>query len=187
IEGNQVVDATDAGIILFRSADVPQTSQVRFNTVVSLGNPGNYGLVADPFLRSVNSEEAYRLPDGGTRINLSFAGSSIDHNHVWTGDRSFFRFGGLLGTRPTFGFAANIGREASFTDNVLEGRFNVGIGVAGMVAPFVDRNVLNLNLVQATAFCPTAPVSIEPGFDFSQGFVQGPQGLALPDLCLSGR
>ncbi|WP_164522844.1 hypothetical protein [Paenibacillus baekrokdamisoli] len=74
IEDNQVVDATDVGIIVFRfvslNHDVPQTTIVRNNTVVNFGNSAYAALDID----SWHSQGAPQL----------FSGTSIDNNAIWT-------------------------------------------------------------------------------------------------------
>lgn len=74
IENNTVVDATDVGIILFRYASAdhsePQTSVVRNNTIINLGNSAYAGIDIDAWNRQ-----------GATQ---NFVGTLFENNALWT-------------------------------------------------------------------------------------------------------
>lgn len=74
IENNEVVDATDVGIILFRfiSSDhsEPQNSIVRNNTILNLGNSAYAGIDIDAWNRQ-----------GATQ---NFTGTLFENNALWT-------------------------------------------------------------------------------------------------------
>ncbi len=78
IENNCVVDATDVGIIVFRFASVdhsaPQTTVVRNNTVMNLGNSAFAGLDID----SWHSQGAVQI----------FTGTLFENNALWTSWRA---------------------------------------------------------------------------------------------------
>lgn len=74
IEGNEVADATDVGIIVFRFVSEgytePQNTLVRRNTVVNFGNSAYAGYDIDPWF--------------GKGLVMNFRGCSFEENAVWT-------------------------------------------------------------------------------------------------------
>ena len=176
VTNNQLMDLQDAPIVIFRGIDVPQTSQVRFNVIMSMGAPVNYGIVIDPFVIDVNA-----YPDG-RKVNLDFHGLAVDQNVILSGPRGVFRFGLLVGTRVLFGARANTGKGARVTGNSLSGVFNTAIGVSGMAETTVSGNSVSGSYVQATRFCPPGPLSIGT-FNGHVQQVNGSAGSILPDGC----
>lgn len=161
VEGNQVVDATDVGIVLFRASPAVQKSTVRNNTVLSAGNAAFGGLVADG-LTGVNPH-----PD--------FTGSSIDHNTLWTGPNTWFQIGLSVGSRAWFGTSSNTGTGASFTFNttgILTAQVNTGIAVSGMLNATVQNNTLQAIPSSSFGKCPPVAVGASVSAGFASGSIQ---------------
>ena len=181
IEANQIVDVGDAAITLFPGRGAPQASQVRRNTIVSAGRNAAFGIFADP----LGADDRTLFPDvqGDSRLNPSYAGSSVAGNTIFSGPRTSFAFGLLLGNRVTRR-DSNTGTGASFTGNTLSGTVNVGIGVSGFTDVRVAGNMLNsLTLGRFRGVCPLALIAVGPPA-VSSGTIQPPAPAFLPDVCL---
>jgi hypothetical protein len=158
IQGNTVVDATDVGIVLFRSHPAVQRSQVTGNHVISAGNSA-YG--------------ALGFDTGHERdVTLDFTGTSMSGNHVWTSATTHFDIGLVVGTRPWFGTRNDVGRGATVNDNTSDGltvRVGTGIAVGGMDDATVLGNNLRFSvLTQGVSPCPHVAI----GTDAEGGNIQ---------------
>jgi hypothetical protein len=155
VQGNQIVDATDVGIVVFTAAPAVQKSTVTGNTVLSAGNSAFGALAFDP------------LYSPSYPANPNFTGSSITGNSVWSGPNTHFIIGLAVGSRPWFGSYAilngvrttgNIGYGASATNNTTAGvqtRFGEAITVSGMDAATVRNNAFSATLIpQVWTRCP---------------------------------
>jgi parallel beta-helix repeat protein len=128
ISGNQIVDSTDVGIVLF-----PGTSNnVYSNTVLNLGNSSFGGYVFDPF--------------AGT-LTQPFTGSSIHDNTMWSSSSAHVHIGLAVGTKAWFGAQGALGSGAAMTNNVAPAgtvvRGGFGVAVDGMLNTTVSGNNLN--------------------------------------------
>ena len=135
IQENEVVDATDVGIIIYRASPATQASKVRLNVVLSAGNSA-YGAYAADQLQ-------------GSTLEHNFTGAAVEYNTLWTGPNTHFDLALAVGTRPWFGAETAGGRGVAFSDNktgLLSATADSGIGVSNMKGVFVQRNVLNINL-----------------------------------------
>jgi hypothetical protein len=136
IAGNDIVDPSDVGIVLFVSGPgVTQASQVRDNTVVSAGVPAYGALVMDP------------LYGPAYPARSSFAGARFEHNVFWAAPDSHFDIGIALGTFTWFA-KANVGSGGAATNNTTAGiptPMQVGIAVDGMVQAKVQGNRLAMS------------------------------------------
>lgn len=162
VKGNQVVDGTDVDIVLFRATPAVQKSTVTANTVLSAGNPSFGGIVADPLT--------------GLNFTPSFAGSSIDHNTLWTGENTYFEIALSVGTRPWF-TNPNKGFGASFTFNTTgsqSANVNDGIVVGGMTNVTVQNNTLHVNVGDHASCSPRAPIVAAVSAGWASGSIQGP-------------
>lgn len=133
ITGNDIVDPSDVGIVLFVSGPgVTQHSQARNNTVVSAGVPAYGALVMDPLHKA-----AYPF-------NSNFAGATFDNNVFWAAPDSHFDIGIALGTLTWFG-DGNVGSGGAASNNGTGGiatPMQVGIAVDGMTSASVQGNRL---------------------------------------------
>jgi hypothetical protein len=143
-----------------------QHSQVSGNTIVSAGNSAFAALSADPigecaspfmsstFGQSFVPTTCLDLPDEKPVPGSSppsnaldprdFTGSSVTGNTFWTGSRTDFFVGLMIGSLSVWGTSAPIGTGASFTSNtvgVTPTRVNMAIDTDGM---------LNVNLTGNT-------------------------------------
>ncbi|MBP1993626.1 hypothetical protein [Paenibacillus eucommiae] len=169
IEENEVVDATDVGIILFRFAsnnnDVPQTTIIRNNTVVNLGNSAYIGYVND----SWHSQ--------GDRI-LDFEGSVFMNNAIWTSMRAFVQVTLSFAPLASTGSLGNTGKGGSMINNYTpEGLYVMtaaGIVADGMEDITMRGNNLNLYIGPWVGSANLTPRLISVNESTASGEVQGP-------------
>lgn len=101
--GNEVIDATDVGIIAFRSRLGAVAAKVVGNRVMQAGNNAFGGLVADSW------------NDGTPELPTSFAGTRFERNVVATSPHTQFVIAIAVGSRP-WGLSG-VGTGAQFIDN----------------------------------------------------------------------
>jgi len=167
VENNQIVDATDVGIVLFRAYSAVQKSLVRNNTILSAGNPSYGGITLDPL-------------SGSTLAQADFTGSSVQDNVMWTGPRTHFDIALSVGTRPWFGTNTRKGFGASVTGNnsgTLTVIADSGIAVSGMLSANVTGNTITTTL-QNTCNCPNDPAhagitTVDVGASVASGWASG--------------
>ncbi len=167
VENNQIIDATDVGIVLFRAYSAVQKSLVRNNTILSAGNPAYGGITLDPL-------------SGSTLPQADYTGSSVQDNVMWTGPRTHFDIALSVGTRPWFGANTRKGFGASVTGNntgTLTVIADSGIAVSGMLSANVTGNTITANL-QNTCGCPNDPAhptitTVNVGASVSSGWASG--------------
>ena len=175
IDSNQIVDVSSVGVQVGAGL-VSQTSRVIGNRILSAGRPASVGIFVNPRVAGLSVF-------GGRRLSGSFTGSSVTNNVILSSDRSGFSFGILLGNRVFFGATGNTGFEASATNNMLSGRFNVALAVSGMLNATVVNNTGSAAPVALTPSCPAGLVGIGPA-QFSSGTIQQPAPpVFLPDGC----
>lgn len=156
VAGNQIVDATDVGIVLFTSYPATQRSQVLGNKVLSAGNSAFAAYGVDPLYSYTGKPD--ERPD--------FSGSKVSNNILWSGEHTHFVMGLAIGTAAwTFvrdGHEApnNIGTGATVTNNTTNGigtNLNAGIVISGMLNATVQGNVL-LRRPRLISQCPAGNV-----------------------------
>lgn len=184
ISGNQIVDATDVGIVVYRNTPgSPQHSVVSGNYVLSAGNSMYGGLGFDPLYN----------PGGATGVTLSFAGSAIRDNELWTGPDTHFDIGITDGSRAWYARAgaahpADTGTGASVTGNTTgseSARVQTGIAVNGMLDTTVTGNTLTTAHI-ATGTCPKVAFAAEISLGYATGtFTPQPTNLSM-DGCIGG-
>ncbi len=153
VVNNQVVDATDVGIIVFHAGGANQRSQVYGNTVLSAGNPGYGAYVAE-----TGSHAA-----GEGIATHGFLGTSFHDNTYWTSPNTHVDFGLAVGTRAWWGDLVDLGTGAEFRRNGMAGNTAVvstGIVVMGMQNATVQENGTSFVVVPANA-CPHEAIAYE--------------------------
>jgi uncharacterized protein DUF4214 len=173
VQGNQIVDATDVGIVVFTAAPATQRSTVIANTVVSAGNSAFGALAFDPLYSP-------KYP-----VNPNFIGASFANNSVWSGPNTHFIIGVAVGSRPWYGSHAiingiastgNIGFGASARSNTTAGvqtNFGEAITVSGMDAATVQSNTLNERPIpQPWTNCPIGNVLASVSGALASGSLQ---------------
>jgi hypothetical protein len=173
VQGNQIVDATDVGIVVFTAAPAIQKSTVAGNTVLSAGNSAFGALAFDPLYSPTYP------------ANSNFTGSSITGNSVWSGPNTHFIIGLAVGSRPWFGSHAiingvrttgNVGYGASATNNTTAGvqtRFGEAITVSGMDGATVRNNTFSATLIpQVWTYCPIGIVLASVPWGLASGSLQ---------------
>jgi hypothetical protein len=177
IVGNEVVDATDAGILLFRSPGATQRSQVYSNTVFQSGNSAYWGLVTDP-LRLCQTPGC--SPDQEVRSH-DFTGASFHDNVVWTSSSAHVDVVLGVGTKIAFGDESAMQIGGTFVDNSTGSqwaRSYIAIAVSGALDVTVG-NVMTIELVdtfrdngQAIEYCPMSYVLAAVSSGWASGAIQ---------------
>ena len=160
ITGNQIIDATDVGIVLFRATPATQQSQVTSNTIVAAGLSAYAAISLDPLA-------------GGPTAN--FSGSLVASNQLWTAPLTHFDIGIAVGTMPWFanvggvnGSGANV--QNNSTANIIT-NFDSAMIIDGMINATVVYNDLPRNNVEVSA-CPTGGVLADVAGGHASGILQ---------------
>ena len=172
VENNQVVDATDAGIVVYSAYPATQASQVTGNTVVSSGNSAYAGL-------SIDDLQGPGTPD--------FSGSAVNNNTLFSGPNTHFVMGLTVGTHA-WNAEDPIGYGAEATGNTTAGvqtLFGEGISISGMTSVTVTGNDFNIALIpQAWTLCPVGPVLASVSAGLASGTIQ-PYSDVTVSACIS--
>jgi len=173
VTGNQIVDPTDVGIVVFTAAPAIQKSIVSGNIIVSAGNSAFGGLAFDPLYS----------PQYPTSPN--FTGASISNNSLWSSPTTHFIIGLAVGSRPWFGTnvlihgvasTGNIAHGATASGNTTAGvttHFGEGITVSGMDSATVQSNAFSATPIsQSWTSCPIGNVLASVAAGFASGSIQ---------------
>jgi hypothetical protein len=159
---NQVVDATDVGIVVFTAYPATQISKVTENTVISAGNSAFGAMGFDPLQN--------RSPGPP-----NFSGAVISDNTLWSGPNTHFIIGLAVGTRPWYP-NGSIGYGAAATANTTAGiqtQFGAGIVVSGMNTATVQQNVFEASPIpQSWTGCPVGNVLASVSAGLASGSIQ---------------
>ncbi len=153
IAGNQIVDASDVGIGVYRTwITITQASLVSGNILLNAGNSG-YAAIAPNGLSNVSGT----LPATTT---YDFRGLTLTHNLFWTGPTAHLDIALAIGTREWYRTAV-AGRGAAAianTTGILTVTTTIPIAVSGMREAVVCSNTLQIAIVR-TCCCnpPSAP------------------------------
>lgn len=180
VHDNQIVDATDVAIVLFRAHPAVQRSFVRNNRIIAAGNSA-YGAITIDGLEGKGTK-----PD--------FHGAYVQDNTFWTGPDTHFDIAISVGTRAWFGAPADMASGVTVTGNTtadIPTRVDTGIAVSGMLDARVADNDLNLILVDVSR-CPNStgpesPKTVRVGASVAAGHASGelqPYTDALYDWCI---
>jgi hypothetical protein len=174
VRGNQILDATDVGIVVFTAAPATQKSLITGNTVVSAGNSSFGALAFDPLW-----SPAYP-------VNADFTGASFANNILWSSPDTHFIIGLAIGSRPWYGThvaingvasTGNIGYGASATGNTTAGvltNFGGAITVSGMDSATVQSNAFRSRAIpHAWTNCPIGNVLASVSAGLASGSLQG--------------
>lgn len=181
--GNQIVDATDVGIVVFTAAPATQRSVVQNNTIVSAGNSFYAALGFDPLYHSEYAGDQPSYPD-----NPSFVGASIDSNSFWSGPNTHFVIGVATGSREWWTdlhHVGNVGYGAAMTNNTTAGNSTnmaEGIATSGMLNATVEGNDFLMNPISPGCQLPIGNVFASVSAGLASGMLQGPYG----DVDLTG-
>ena len=162
VEGNQIIDATDVGIVVFSAYPENQESQVIGNTVVNAGNSAFAAFAFDP-LQNRSADDP------------NFTGSAISKNILWSGPDAHFIIGIAVGTRPWYPHGA-IGTGASAVGNSTAGvptHFGATIVVSGMLNATVLGNVFSdVPIKPYVTACPIGAVLASVSAELASGSIQ---------------
>jgi hypothetical protein len=157
VSGNDVVDVGDWGIGLFGAwnrteGGVAQTSHVRENRVVSAGTPGSVAIGIDPAGVCEPGGGGLPVPCIDLPDERSFAGAVVEDNEFWTGSRTSFDVGLMVGGKTLWGDHGSYGRGVVVRDNTTGAAtavVNVGIAVSGMYDTTLTGNTSSYPLVDS--------------------------------------
>ena len=172
---NQIVDATDVAIVLFRAHPAVQRSLVRYNRILGAGNSAYGAITVDG------------LSGRGTKPD--FHGADVVGNTFWNAPGTHFDIGISVGTRAWFGPKADIASGISVFGNHTGGvptRVDTGIAVSGMLDTHVQGNDLGDLILVEVSRCPTLAfgASLAAGLaSFANQDIQ-PYTDALYDWCI---
>jgi|GEM_PF-1320460 len=168
VEDNQIVDATDVGIVVFRAAvNGPQHQQsiVRDNVVLNAGNSVFGGLVADPM------DE--RWDECAFTTTRDFGGTVFQNNVLWTGPQAHLDAALVLGTKVWF-FGCpnrNMGTSVAFLGNTIGGQ-----AVCPSCAVRTNSPVIVSGMLDAVVLCNDIQVEITNLIDCPYPNEGGSQG-----------
>lgn len=163
VENNSIVDATDVGVVVFRTHPATQTTIVRNNNIFNAGNSAYGGLVVDPLATTSSPAFTSLYPQSTV---LDFTGTQITNNTIWSSPNAHIDIVLSDGSRAWFGADSYTGKGASFTNNST-GTGTVtsftGISVSGMLSTTVHSNTLNM-LAPApnSSSCPQRGTVVAP-------------------------
>lgn len=161
VERNEILDATDVSIVVFRATPQIQRSIVRNNIAINAGNSAYGGYVADP------------LANGQGKLTHNFTGTQFTNNVLWTSPVAHMDIALSVGTRAWFGDQADMGFGASFTGNTSGTETvnaSVGINIAGMINAKVQSN--NLKVGPSTSYCSNVNVAAAVSAGYASGDLQ---------------
>ena len=123
VMGNDLVDISDAAIVLYGSYNRAletmraQTSTVTGNRVLSAGLPGHVALGFDAIGECSADPSGGVVPCLDEVADRDFHGATISGNTYWTGPRTHFDVGLMIGGGVRWGDHRIFGTGASASDN----------------------------------------------------------------------
>jgi hypothetical protein len=140
VSGNDIVDVGDWGIGVHgswnRTGGVStQRSVVRDNRILSAGVPGTVAVGLDAAGLCQPDRGGLPVPCIDSAQERPFIGTTVERNTFWTGPRTSFDVGLMVGGKTFWGDHGSYGRGAVVRDNTTgaaSARVNVGIAVSGM-------------------------------------------------------
>lgn len=130
--GNDIIDASDVGIIVFAAGNgISQTSKVFNNVIISAGVPMFSALMLHPARDPSNPHPYFN--------------SKISNNKFWSAPDTHFDIGISMGGFPWDGDASAIGYYGEASDNSNNGittRMNIGMVVDGLLSVSISGNSL---------------------------------------------
>ena len=176
VKRNQVVDATDVPLILFASGSAPQRSTFRHNVVLSAGNSAYGGMGFEP-----------RTTTDPPGPKADYTRAVFEDNLIWSGARTHFDVGLVVGTRAWHGPGAAYGVGGLFRRNTTGTeriRAALGIGISGMKQVTVVKNTVATEVVD-TSLCPQAAVGASVSKGYASGTLQPYTNVEI-NACVSG-
>jgi hypothetical protein len=163
VESNEIIDATDAAIVVYNAYPATQRSLVRNNLIVAAGNSAYAGLAFDPLNRTASGD---------------FSAARIDDNTLWSSPEQHILIGIAVGTLPWFSNGA-IATGATVRDNGTAGiTMNVaeGVTVSGMLnATVQDNSLITQAIPQLWTTCPVnAGITAAVSAGDASGAIQEP-------------
>ncbi|MGH7485621.1 MAG: hypothetical protein ACREMY_08475, partial [bacterium] len=181
ISGNEIVDATDVAIVLYRSApetgpQIAQKSIVKGNRILSAGNSAYGAVIEDPLF----------IKAGQKLRTMDFTGASVTGNTLWTSPNTHFDIGLGAGTREWFGANSHTGRGGAITGNTtgtLTARVQTGIAVDGMLDADIRENTTSWQHA-GIGHCPDVDFAAALSAGYASGtFSPAPQDYTF-DHCI---
>ncbi|MGI8880007.1 MAG: hypothetical protein ACR2KJ_05715 [Jatrophihabitans sp.] len=154
VTGNQIVDATDVGLIVFAEAARDQRSTVTGNTVLNAGNSAFASMDSSPNIEPSGNG------DGPGVASQDFRGASMSHNLLWNSPVAPNAIGIAVGVRAW-------SAQYAYSGHLYVG---AGIVISGMHDAVIAGNKLQVQVVTGTPPCTTAV----PGIYRQCGVVNAP-------------
>ena len=157
VVSNEVVDATDTGIVLFGGANAAvQASKITSNIILNAGNAAFGSLYVDTRATGVGA------CTNGTAVS-SFSGSLIESNELYTGPNTFVQAAIALGIQlETAGCTGSSLSVLNNNDGSNFVRDAMGIAIDGVHNSVLNGN--NFTLQSAShGSCPVGSFLEEPG------------------------
>lgn len=161
IEDNEILDATDVAIVLFRSYPAIQHSKARSNRILNGGNSSYGGLVFDGWKGTYDAD---------------FTGAEFSDNLIWSGPYAHYDIALSLGTRAWFGNETAMGHGGAMINNtsgISKINVDLGIAVSGMLDGYAQGNTLDMTSVNSSS-CPTKAGAVALTAGFGSGSIQQP-------------
>jgi hypothetical protein len=197
VQDNDIVDISDAGIVVYGSWNSAtelrrtQRSTVSRNVIVSAGNSAHIALGADAVGECLADRDGppvscieFSHDRDGASSERDFTGTSVTDNTLWSGARTHFDIGLMIGSAPMWGDNGPGARGASFTNNTVDivptTRAHMGIAVGGMLSTVLTGNTSNYNLVDGNpgvteAKCPQGNVLLYESNPVTSSLATGSQ------------
>jgi cellulase (glycosyl hydrolase family 5) len=170
VQDNHIIDISDTGIVVYGSWNSAgalnsagrerrtQRSTVSGNQIVSAGNSAHIALGADAVGECLANRDGppvscieFSDDRGSADSERSFAGTTVTGNTFWTGPRTHFDAGLMIGSASLWGDNGPSARGASFTNNTVGGvtstRVHIGIAVSGMYSTVLRGNTASYRLI----------------------------------------
>lgn len=157
VSNNDIVDVGDWGIGLFgvwnrTAGGATQRSQVRQNRVLSAGTAGSVAIGIDAAGLCAPDRGGLPVPCIDLGQERSFAGAVVETNTFWSGSRTSFDVGLMVGGKTLWGDHGSYGRGVVVRNNTTgaaAARVNVGIAVSGMYDTTLTGNTASFTLVDS--------------------------------------
>lgn len=161
IDRNEIIDATDVSIVLFRAKGSRQRSIVSNNLSLNAGNSAFSAIALDTFY-------------GVTGKSLhDFTGTKVINNTFWSSPVAHTDIGLSIGTRAWFGNNADTGKGAIVTGNTTgtqKLKASVGINIGQMLETTVQNNTLLIS--PTVTHCPNVNVAAAVSAGYASGNLQ---------------
>ncbi len=153
VTGNEIVDATDVGLIVFSQNGIAQRSRLTDNVILNAGNSAFASPASSPGLNPLG------VGDEAGMARMDFTGTVMAGNLMWNTPAAPNGIGISVGVRPWTaeysynGHGIRVQDNSSGQEGIWAGN---GVVVSGMLDATVTGNDLNVHVVDGAPLCTTA-------------------------------